>query len=304
MNMDMLALYRTFVRVVEAGSFSAVALELNTSQPTISRQVAQLEEHLGARLFQRTTRALTLTDDGQVLYGQAVRVLESVAETEASVGRGAAAPSGLLRLGCPVVFGRRHIVPRLGVFLARHPRVSIALAMQDSYVDLIEEGIDLAIRVGEVRDPSLVARRIGTTRRVLVASPDYLARRGVPAHPADLPGHDCATYSGTPGPVTWHFRSPAGPLSVTVTGRFRTGNSEGVREAVLAGLGIGLVPIWHFGDEIDTGRLVILLPEFEPPSVPTSAVYPSRRFLAPKVRAMIDFLAHEFSLDPRLSDVR
>lgn len=298
---DIVTLFRTFVRVVEAGSFTAVATESNTSQPTVSRQIAALEDQVGALLFQRTTRALTLTDDGRVLYEQARQTLDSVQQALGSVGRQRLAPTGTLRLACPVVFGRLHIVPRLSAFLARHPEVAIDLVMNDGFTDLVEEGLDLAIRIGEITDPGLVARRIGTTRRVTVASPAYLATRGIPSRPADLAAHDCIVYSRLATGNRWVFSGEAGPVTVAVSGRYRVNNSEGVREGVLAGLGIGVVPVWHFTDEISSGRLVELLTAFEPKPLPTQAVYPSRRFLAPKVRAMIDFLAHEFELDPSLS---
>lgn len=298
---DLIALFRTFVRVVEAGSFTAVAAEFNTSQPTVSRQIAALEDQLGALLFQRTTRALTLTDDGRVLYEQARQALDSVQQALGSVGRLRGAPSGTLRLACPVVFGRLHIVPRLPAFLERYGDVAIDLIMNDGFTDLVEEGIDLAIRIGEITDPALIARRIGTTRRVTVAAPSYLAARGAPSHPNDLAGHDCIVYSRLATGARWEFSGAAGPVSVQVSGRFRVNNSEGVREGVLRGLGIGVVPVWHFTDEIASGRLVVILSEFEPSPLPTHVVYPSRRFLAPKVRAMIDFLAQEFELDPRLS---
>ncbi|WP_376989466.1 LysR substrate-binding domain-containing protein [Bosea sp. R86505] len=298
---DLVALFRTFVRVVEAGSFTAVAQELNTSQPTISRQIAALEDQLGALLFQRTTRALTLTDDGRVLYEQARQALDSVQQALGSVGRRRGAPSGTLRLACPVVFGRLHIVPRLDAFLSRYPEVSIDLIMNDGFTDLIEEGIDLAVRIGDITDPSLIARRIGMTRRVTVASPAYLAARGEPSQPANLAHHECIVYSRLATGNRWEFSGENGPVSVAVSGRYRVNNSEGVREGVLGGLGIGVVPVWHFTDEIASGRLVVILSAFEPRALPTQVVYPSRRFLAIKVRAMIDFLAHEFELDPKLS---
>lgn len=298
---DLLTLFKTFLRVVETGSFTAVAAEFNTSQPTISRQIAALEERVGALLFQRTTRALAVTEDGRVLYEQARQTLDSVQQALGSVGRLRLAPTGLLRLACPVVFGRLHIVPRLPAFLARHPGVTIDLVMNDGFTDLVEEGIDLAIRIGAIVDPGLIARRIGLTRRVTVASPAYLAARGTPVVPADLAGHDCIVYARLATGNRWKFSGRDGPVSVSVSGRYRVNNSEGVREGVLAGLGIGVVPVWHFTDEIASGRLAVILADFEPKPLPTQAVYPSRRFLAPKVRAMIDFLAHEFELDLRLS---
>lgn len=298
---DILALFHTFVRTVEAGSFTAVARDLNSSQPTISRQIAVLEDHLGCVLFQRTTRALTLTDDGRTLYDHARRTLEAAAEAESAVGRRKGKPSGVLRLACAGVFGRLHVIPRLPRFRRRYPDVEIALHMTDGFTDLIEEGIDLAIRIGETRDSSLIARRIGTTRRVVVATPEYLARFGTPVRPEDLGSHHCVVYDRLLTGASWTFAAGGSPVSVAVSGPIHVNNTEAVRAAVLEGLGIGYVPVWHFVDqEIESGRLVVLLRDFESPAQPISAVYPTRRFLAPKVRAAIDFFAAEFDLDPGL----
>jgi DNA-binding transcriptional LysR family regulator len=299
---DLLALYRTFARCVEAASFSAVAAELNTSQPTISRQVAALEDHLGCLLFQRTTRALTLTDDGRTFYELALAALDAAEQAEAAVGRRRGRVSGRLRLACAGVFGRLHVIPRLAAFMARHPELDIDLVMQDRATDLVEEGVDLALRVGETRDAGLMARRIGLSRRVVVAAPGYLDAHGTPAHPRDLSGHRCILYFGLNSGPSWGFASPEGPLQVPIDGRFRVDNTEGVRAAVLGGLGIAYVPVWHFvDDEIESGRLRLILQEFEPTPASISAVWPSRRHLAPKVRAAIEFFAAEFHLDPKLS---
>jgi len=300
---DVLTLFQTFIRVVEAGSFTAVAAERNTSQPTISRQIAALEEHLGCLLFQRTTRSLTMTDDGRVFYEHARRTIEAAIEAESVVGRRKGKPSGKLRIAASVVFGRLHVIPRLPRFMARYPDIDIDLVMNDGFSDLVEEGIDLSIRVGLVTDSSLIARRIGTTRRAVLATPDYFARRGLPVTPYDLQQHDCVVYSRLATGENWTFAGTDGPITRPITGRFHVNNTEGVRAAILQGLGIGYVPVWHFTDrEIETGKLTVLLQDFEPPAQPISAVYPSRRFLALKVRAMIDFLANEFSLDPQLSE--
>src|ERR1700760_4355286 len=260
---DTISLFRAFIRVVEAGSFTRVAHEQNLSQPTISRQVAALEEHLGARLFTRTTRKLTLTDDGRGFYERAKVAIEAVSEAEDAVGRRRSRPSGSLRLAMPVVFGPLPVIPHLKAFLTRYPDVTIDLVMNDANADLVEEGIDLAIRSGEVTDNSLIARKIGVTRRIVVAAPSYLRGKTLPKHPADLAAHDCLTFTGVSASVRWHFGGPEGPVSVEVTGRVRTRNSEGIREALLFGLGIGYVPIWHLTDEIETGRLVVLLDGFE-----------------------------------------
>lgn len=299
--MDLLSHMQTFVRVVEVGNFTAVAAEQNTTQPTISRQIAALEDHLGARLLARTTRALALTDEGRAFYENALRALEAVADAEGAVGRRRGRPTGLLRLATPVVFGRLHIVRRIPAFLARYPDVSVEMIMSDGFADLVEQGIDVAIRVGEVVDPGLIVRRIGTVRRVTVASPAYLRKRRAPKTPPDLAGHDCIVYTRLATGNRWTFAGPAGPIAVEVAGRFKVDNSEGAREGVLGGLGVALIPAFAFGDEIESGAVRVLLKDFEPAPLPMNAVYPSRRFVPLKVRALIDYLAHEFSLDPKLS---
>lgn len=293
--MDLLAAMRLFLRVVEAGGFSEVARQTGNTQPTVSRTIAALEEHLGVRLLNRSSRAMTLTDDGQQFYAQASRALEAVTEAEGSVGRRRGMPTGLLRLGSSVAFGRLHLAPRMPRFLERFPEVEVELVMNDAFVDLVGEGIDLAVRVGELVDPTLIARRIGTTRRATVASARYLARRGVPAVPADLARHDCLIYTRLATGSRWHFAGPDGPIAVDVHGRFRADNSEAVREAVINDAGIGVIPVWMFTDEIEAGRVRIILDDFEPKRLPIHAVYPSRRQLSAKVREMIDFLAVEFA---------
>lgn len=299
---DLLVLCRTFARCVEAGSFSAVAAEMNTSQPTISRQIAALEDHLGCVLFQRTTRSLTLTDEGRTFYDLALVALDAAEQAEASVGRRRGRVTGRLRLACAGVFGRLHVIPRLGAFMDRYPGVEIDLVMQDRTTDLVEEGVDLALRVGVNEDAALIGRRIGLSRRVVVAAPGYLARHGTPRHPHDLRDHRCILYSRLAGGPTWHFASATGPVSVDIGGPFRVDNTEGVRAAALHGFGIAYVPVWHFVEgEIEDGRLTVLLRDFEPMPQPISAVWPSRRHLSPKVRAAIDFFAAEFHRDPKLS---
>jgi DNA-binding transcriptional LysR family regulator len=258
-----------------------------------------LEAHLGVRLLNRSSRAVTLTDDGRAFYTQATRVLEAIAEAEGCVGRRHVQPTGLLRLGTPVAFGRLHVAPRIPTFLGQYPDLEIELSMTDAFVDLVGEGLDLVVRVGALEDPSLIARRIGLTRRVTVASADYLARRGVPLSPEDLRNHDCVVYTRLATGNRWHFAGYDGPI--TVHGRFRADNSEAVREAVIAGAGIAVIPVWMFTDEITTGRVRIILHEFEPSALPIHAVYPSRRQVSAKVRAMIDFLAHAFAASPLLS---
>lgn len=298
---DTLALFQAFIRVVEAGSFTRVAREQNSSQPTVSRQIAALEQHLGTRLFTRTTRQLTLTDDGRGFYERAKLAIEAVSEAEDAVGRRRSRPSGALRLATPVTFGRLRIIPHLKDFLSRYPDVGIDLVMSDSNADLVEEGIDLAIRSGEVTDTSLIARKIGVTRRVVVATPSYLRGKTPPRQPADLAGHDCILFGQGDAGAIWHFSGPDGPVSVQAKGRVRSRNSEGVRGAIMSGIGIGFAPVWHFTDEIETGLLKVLLPDYEPRPEPIHAIYPSRRFVPQKTRVMIDFLEQRFARDPTIN---
>ena len=299
--MDVLAALRVFVRVAEARSFSAVAREMGTTQPAVSRQVAALEEHLGARLIQRTTRSLALTEDGRDLMGHARRVLDSVEEAEASVGRRHSMPGGLVRLGSSSTFGRLYIAPRMTRLLERYPELAIELRMSDGLSDLVAEGIDVAIRVGQIQDSSLVARKIGSSRRVTVASVQCIADHGEPAHPSELARLPCVVFTGSATPGEWQFDGPDGPVTVAISGRFRTDNGEAVREAVLAGLGFAVLPTWFFTSELTDGRLTPVLTGWEPPRSAISAVYPSRRNLAPRTRAVIDFFLDEFRLDPVIS---
>jgi DNA-binding transcriptional LysR family regulator len=293
--MDLLSGMRLFARVVETGGFTTVARESRTSQPTISRTIAALEAHLGVRLLNRSSRAVTLTDEGRQFYERARAALEAVAEAEGSVGRRRSEPSGLLRLGTPVAFGRLHVAPLIPRFLERHPAVAVELVMNDGFVDLVGEGLDLAVRVGNLADPSLVARTIGMTRRVTVAARSYLEQFGIPASPGDLAQHDCVIYTRLATGQRWHFEGSDGPVRVAVRGRFSADNSEAVREAVIGGAGIAVLPVWLFKDEIDRGLVQLILEQFEPTPLPIHAVYPSRRLLSAKVRAMIDFLSAEFA---------
>lgn len=301
--MDLLDAMRVFVRVVETGGFSTVARERGTSQPTVSRTVAALEAHLGTRLLHRSTRAVTLTDDGRQFYQAALHALGVVSEVENVVGHRRGNPSGLLRLGMPVAFGRLNVAPRIGQFLERYPDVAVELVMSENAVDLVEAGIDLTVRIGQVSDPALIARRIGTTRFATVAAPAYLERHGEPMTPHDLAGHRCVVYTPLARNSRWAFQSPdAEPIEVAVQPRFLANNSEAVCEAVVAGAGVAIVPVWLFRDARRRETLRCILAGYEPRPLPINAAYPSRRYVAPKVRAMIDFLAEAFRDDPLLSD--
>ena len=299
--MDLLAAFHTYVRVAEVGSFSAVAREVGATQSAISRQVAVLEEHLGARLIQRTTRSLTLTEDGRDLLDHARRVLDCVEQAEAAVGRRRLAPGGLVRVAAPASFGRLHISPRIPRLLDRYPELLVELHMSDNVTDLITGGIDLAIRGGPMTEASLVARRVVISPRYVVASADYLSRYGEPAHPSDLSSHSCIVFLNHVTPHKWSFEGPDGEIAVPITGRLRTDCSETMREAVLGGISIAFAPAWLFAADLAAGRVRAVLRGFRTEPVLLHAIYPSRRNLASRTRAVIDFLVEEFSLDPTLS---
>jgi DNA-binding transcriptional LysR family regulator len=290
--MDTIETLRTFVRVVETGSLSAVAREHNTSQSTVSRQITQLEEHFGVRLFHRTTRHLSLTDDGQQLHDHARGVLDMVEGMETVLGQNKTSPVGHVRVATPVSLGLILMarVPRL---LARYPGLSVELVMEDHAGDMIEDGLDLAVRSGEVTNLSLIKRSLGTVVRVAVASPGYLERRGTPSEPTDLSEHECIVHRVSPNDSEWRLIGAEGPVSVMVNGSLATNNHEAVRSAALAGLGIGLVPEYQIVDDVDAGRLRRVLPDYASESLPAYLVYPSRRYLALRTRAVIEFLIEE-----------
>ncbi len=302
--MDILAAMRTFMRVAETGSFSAAARQIGVGQPAVSKTIAQLEDQLGSRLVIRTTQRLNLTEDG-LRYLEAARATIEAAEAAemAVTGRGGS-PSGRLRLATSVAFGRLHIVPRLARFRTRFPEIEVELILSDRFIDLVEEAIDVAIRIGDLKDPGLVARRVGMMRRVTVATPDYWGRTGRPTHPDDLADYDCLIFTGLTTVDTWEFHcAEEGQIAVKVSGPLRTSVSDAMREAVLAGLGIGVTPYWFWpSGELRDGTLEAVLSDYEPTQRPIQAVFPERRLISPKVRAMVDFLSDEFKLDPSLSD--
>ncbi|HEY2659607.1 MAG TPA: LysR family transcriptional regulator [Caulobacteraceae bacterium] len=299
--MDRLDTLRLFVRVVERGSFSAVAREAGLGQSAVSKQIAALEARLGAQLLRRTSRTMTLTDAGHVLYESALRLVDEFDAVESLVGHGQSAPSGLIRVTVAPVFGRLYIVPRLPEFFARYPDISVELAGSERAINLIEEGFDLAIRNGELADSSMIVRRIAMTPFATVATPAYLAARGVPTIPADLDNHACLIYAPRQEPQPWHFRDASGPILHHPTSNFRTADAEQTRAAVLADLGLAHAPIWLFSPEVASGAIRIVLAEYAPGPIAISAVHPAGRRLPTKVRVFLDYLVETLSSDPALS---
>ncbi|HTI80671.1 MAG TPA: LysR family transcriptional regulator [Acetobacteraceae bacterium] len=290
--MDVLGALRAFVRITETGSFSAVARETNASQSAVTRLIAQLEQHFGVRLFHRTTRRLSLTDDGKTLLGHARHLLEGADEMEAALGRQSGEPRGLVRLGTSVA-GGLFLATRLPVLLGRYPGLSVELVMSDRQTDMIEERLDLAFRSGEIADASLVARRAGVLGRAVVAAPIYLERQGAPERPEDLADHACLIHDATPEPDVWRFTGPEGPVSVQVSGALLANDSEAVRRAARAGHGVALLPEIQCIDDLRAGRLFRLLEDYPSQRVPVHIVYPSRRNLAPRTRVVMDFLVEQ-----------
>jgi DNA-binding transcriptional LysR family regulator len=299
--MDRLSAIGVFVRVVESGNFSAAARKLGVGQPAISKQIAALEAHLGAQLLLRTSRSLTLTEAGRDFYESAVRLIGDVEAAESRVGRGRVAPSGLVRATVAPVFGRLYLVPRLSEFFARYPEVAVELSVTDRLVNLVEEGLDLGIHNGELSDSSLIARKIAQTSVVTVATPAYLAAHGEPVVPADLERHDCVIYAPQGAPRVWGFAGRFGAIAYQPSGPFRTNDAEQIRAAVLADLGVAHTPGWLFAAEIASGAVRPVLTDYEPAALAISAVRPSGRFLASKVRLFIDFLAEIFAEEPSLA---
>lgn len=278
-----------FARIVTAGSLSAAGRELGLSPPVVSKRVQRLEERLGARLFQRTTRKVTLTEAGQGFHERVVAILASIEEAESQLSRRSSEARGLLRVAAPTSFGRLHIAPHLGPLLEANPELTVDLELSDGFVDIVGEGFDLAVRIADLSDSSLVAKRLAPVHRVLCATPAYLAEAGTPRSFADLAGHRLlATHSQDP----WRLEGPQGPVTQRVHSTLRTNSNEVVRAAVLAGMGIALRSTWDVGPELRTGALKVVLPDYHASSrVGVFAVYPSRRFLPQKVRVFIDHLA-------------
>jgi len=293
--MDRFLLMTCFVRAVETGSFSAVARELGMGQPNVSRHVAALESHLSTRLLHRSTRKLSLTPEGQRFYAEARRLLDALAEAESNA-RGEDQPSGLLRVACPTSLGRTQILPRIKTLLERYPQMQIDLQISDRYVDLVEEGVDLALRIGPLADSSLKAIRIGSSIRVLIASPAYLERHPAPQQPADLIQHNCIIYSLSQLGANWRFRDG----EVTVSGNFKVNTPDGIYSAVTDGLGIAYAPLWLVAEALKTGRVRLLLQEYMSEPAPISLVYSAGRLLPRRARVFMDYITTEFARIPSL----
>jgi DNA-binding transcriptional LysR family regulator len=288
-----------FARVVEAGSFSRAAETLGVSKSAVSKQVARLEDRLGARLLNRTTRRLSLTEAGTAFYEGCRHVVDEAEAAEAAVTHLAQAARGTLHVNAPMTFGQQHVAPAMPDFLRQYPDLAVDLQLNDRTVDLVDEGFDVAIRVGELSDSTLIARRLAPLQTVICAAPSYLAERGRPERPEDLKAHDCLIYSYLTSGRNWRFQGPEGPIRVGVDGRLEANNGDALLSAARAGAGIAALPTFICGDDLRAGRLVALLSEWldrSPGGV--YAVYPANRNVSPKVRVFIDFLAARFGAAP------
>ena len=296
--MQRLECERMFAAVMETGSFAQAARRLGTSSGQASKLVSRLEADLGARLLNRTTRALSATEVGQAYYERIRAVIEELDALGEAVKNRSGSVSGRLKLTAPLSFGTKQLVPALVAFATRFPEVSLDVSFSDRQVNLVDEGFDAALRIGHQNDASLVMRKLCESRIVVVASPAYLATHGTPATPPALTAHDCLVDTNFKDRDTWHFRVAAKPVTVNVRGRIHLSNADACVAAAEAGLGITQVPSFVAGDAIHAGRLVPLLRGCEPAAVPVQAVYPPGRHLALKVRALVDFLAERFRGEP------
>lgn len=285
-----------FVRVIAAGSMSTAARDLGLSPAVVSKRIKRLEDKLGTRLLQRTTRQISLTEAGQGFHERVLTVLGGLEEAEAFASGRSSEVNGTLKISASTSFGRMHVAPHLKPFMEAHPDLAIHLVLSDEFTDIVGGGFDLAIRIAELNDSSLVARRLAPVRRVLCAAPSYLAEYGMPETLDDLKKHRCLPAHNH---ESWRLEGPNGPVTLRPEGMLITNSSEVLREAVIAGLGIALRSTWDVGAELKSGKLVQVLPQYESSrNVALSAVYPSRQFLPAKVRLFIDYLAELYGPVP------
>ena len=295
--MDRLGAIQVFAQVVESGSFAKAAERLGLSTSATSRHVADLEGHLQTRLLNRTTRRVSLTESGRAFYERAVQLLADLEEAEQEAARAAVVPRGTIRLTTSVNFGVRHLAPAIAEFLAQHAEVRFDVSLSDRMVDLVEEGFDLAVRIGPAGADNLVARKLGETRLVPCASPLYLSAHPAPKTPEELAGHNCFTYEYLAPRNLWRFRDSSGnERAVRVAGTLHSNNGDLLAEVAARGAGVVLEPAFIVGPDVRAGRLVPLLQDFTPPPVPIYAVYPSRKHLSAKVRRFVEFLVERFAL--------
>lgn len=287
--MDRIEGMSVFVHAIEEGSLSAAGRALGMPLPTVSRKISELEAHVNARLLHRSTRRLSLTDAGRTYYTACKRILEDIADAERAASGEYRAPKGDLVVTAPIEFGRLHVLPVTTQFLQAYPDVHVKLLLEDRVVDLLEEHVDLAVRIGELPDSRMVATRIGSVRSVVCASPGYLERRGMPLSPQDLAAHDCVSFSSLPSATSWDFATGELQLKVPVRSRLVVNTAEAAIEAAIAGIGLTRVLSYQAARAIDGGSLVIVLEKFEPAPIPIHLLRAGERLMAAKLRAFLDF---------------
>jgi DNA-binding transcriptional LysR family regulator len=296
--MDKLMLMEIFVRIVETGSFSAVAREVGMTQPTVSKQMTALEQGLKTRLLNRSTRSLSLTEAGTAYYEHCRQIIDQVRAAEISLGALQGTLGGTLSINSSVAFGQMFLARLIFDFQTLHPELSVLFTLNDRYIDLVQEGIDVAIRFGRLADSSLVARHLAGSPVAVVASPAYLEQRGVPQHPTELTKHHCLHYVHLSTGNEWVFPAADGEIRVRITARFRSNNGYALRDAMLAGHGFAIMPLIFIQEELSRGAAVPVLQEYTSRPLPVNAVYPSGRYVSAKVRSFVDYLQEHFPRIP------
>lgn len=296
--MDILPGMAVFAEVVEAKSFTGAARRLGMSKAAVSKQISRLEERLGARLLNRTTRKLSLTEVGAAFYERCARIVAEAEEAELAVTRLHETPRGTLRVDVPVDFGIQYLTPLLPAFMLANPELKVDISFNDRFVDLVDEGFDLAIRIGQLPDSSLIARKLAETRAVICAAPEYWDRYGRPLHPSELEHHNCFAYSYLATGSEWRLAGREGEISVRVSGTLRANNGNALRQAAAAGLGVVATPVFMACDDLRAGRLEPVLRDYEAQRRGIYAVYPHNRHLSAKVRAFVDYLAEALNPAP------
>ncbi len=287
-----------FAQVVETKSFSAASRNLGLSKALVSKSVTLLEKSVGARLLNRTTRTMSLTEAGAAFYDHCARIIEQLEEAKLAVSRLHSHPRGVLKLSASVAFGTLHVAPVFADFMALYPELTIDMTINDRFVDLAEEGYDLAIRIAKDPGQNVVARKLAPVNRKVCATPGYFARHGVPQTPAELVGHNCLIYTHFNPQDQWHFQGPEGEVSIPVTGNLKLNDDEALSQAVLGGLGVAILPTFIIGRDLQAGRLQAVLSDYVPLERHIFAVYLPNRHLSAKVRAFIDFLLERFGPQP------
>lgn len=285
-----------FAAVVESKSFTGAARRLGLSKAAVSKQVSRLEDRLGARLLNRTTRRLSLTEVGAAFYERCARIVTEAEEAELAVTRLNETPRGTLRMDVPVDFGIAYLVPLLPTFMLANPELKVDISFNDRFVDLVDEGYDLAVRIGQLPDSSLIARKVAESAAVICAAPGYWDRHGRPSHPSELAEHNCFAYSYLATGNEWRLTGKEGEIAVRVSGCLRANNGNALRQAAVAGLGVVATPVFMACDDLRAGRLEQVLRDYMPPRRGIHVVYPHNRHLSAKVRAFVDFLAD--AMDP------